>query len=62
MAEHFLNRPEIGTFIKEMSRKRMAQRMWTDRPTGQEAGILRDNARHAPRRDSAAAMIQEDGS
>ncbi len=60
MAEQLLNRSQVGTAVKQMGGKAMAQAMGAhfDLDTG-ELQMFLDDARDAARGDAPAAMIEK---
>src|SRR5215510_4748691 len=44
MSQHFLDRPQVCSLVEEVCSKRMPQRMWADRASGEGPRIPRHNS------------------
>lgn len=59
MAQHLLDGSQVCSFIKEMRRKRMSQRVGADGAAGQSTGVTGDDTGHASGRQPSPTGVTE---
>ena len=58
--QQFLDGPQVGAFIQEMSGEGMSERMRADLPRDQSPRVAGHQAPHASGRQAAATVVEED--
>src|SRR5678815_4392619 len=60
MPEHLLNRPQIGSFIEEVSGKGVSQRMGSSIATSKPVRMVCDDSCDAPSRQPSPSAVSKD--